>query len=218
VRRTVLVAIAALLVGTSAFAQSNKIKIELEGQTVIAKGVTKGGEVAILYVGRERAFSQTHVIRQDFTLTDADREGAVKLDFKRPIPLRSVWAVVDVSSGAIGIARAGYEVRTDRRIQPSASTFAKDGTPALFRVECQYAQGLLVRPGEGVWPIALGDGSGLDEDGTTDGGVSFSVSSVRRHSSKSRATPASFLKRDYVLLINSQSLTSSVVALSALAK
>jgi hypothetical protein len=82
-----------------ASAVAEPLVISLSGNTVHIGGVTPNGQVALVSVMREA--SRTMLVRMTDVqelLTDHGT-GAIDFDLGRPVPARSIWAAVDLSSG-----------------------------------------------------------------------------------------------------------------------
>ena len=139
-------------------------------------GLTPGGQVAYLTVWREQTRIGTEVTLLDEVLADEDGDGSVTLEMDRPLPALSVWAVVDVTTGARRIQSPAdfeprrREVRPGQFLQPTG----------LAQVDVPRAEVLMVRPGEDAFRARLGDGGVDDQDGETDGRVALSAAELLR--------------------------------------
>jgi hypothetical protein len=160
-------------------ATSPAIVVTFSGQVVHVAGVTPNGSVAIITAMREPIRNSfIKVTNAQKILTDSAGAGAVDFDLGRPIPLRSIWAVVDISSGLSALATpAGFPLRSftlPSTLVKNTVTNEEDqivGNRLLLDI-------LLVRPGKngGAWLQRTADGGESDEDGKNNGQTLTSMS------------------------------------------
>jgi len=171
-----------LLLAGTALAQGNPEKpaprIAFEESGVVASGLTPGKQVVW--------FAVEHRIGADFAGTIAERyeagtaaaDGTARLDLQQPAAPSSFWVAVDVDSGTFAVAGPdGYRLRKPgrpARLGPGAGEASDeilDDHPLLV--------GLVVRPAEGAWAFAVGDGGPSDGDGVNDGHLRFALDRLR---------------------------------------
>jgi hypothetical protein len=172
------VALALLLIPALASAQAippSKPEILFEAEAVVASGLTPGNPV--VWFGVERRVDpdfSTEVVRHAEVAT-AGADGIARFALGREIALRSVWVAVDQKKGEFVVAAPdGYRIA--RPPKPATRLGVGQGSqPDQFLDERPYILGLVVRPGDGAWVFAGGDGGERDEDGLSDGRLSFAL-------------------------------------------
>lgn len=152
-----------------------KPAIAFEAEAVAASGLTPGETV--VWFGVERRVDpdfSTEVVRHAEVGT-AGADGTARLALGREVAVRSVWVAVDLEKGEFAVAApAGYRIA--RPETPATRLGVQDGDQAdHFLDERPYLMGLVVRPGDGAWMFAGGDGGDRDEDGQSDGRLSFAL-------------------------------------------
>lgn len=152
-----------------------KPEIAFEAEAVAASGLTPGETV--VWFGVERRVDpdfSTEVVRHAEVGT-AGADGTARLALGREVAVRSVWVAVDLEKGEFAVAApAGYRIA--RPETPATRLGVQDGDQAdRFLDERPYLMGLVVRPGDGAWVFAGGDGGDRDEDGQSDGRLSFAL-------------------------------------------
>ncbi len=78
-------------------------RITFESERLVAERLTPGGEVVWFVVGLESRRWSTRSWSAAGTAADPDGDGRVALEFDAPLPTTSVWAVVDLASGAFAL-------------------------------------------------------------------------------------------------------------------
>ncbi len=150
-------------------------QIAFEAAAVVATGLTPGEKV--VWLGVERlvdADLSAEIVRRHHVKT-AGADGVSRLEVGRPVGQRSVWVAVDLKSGELAVAAPeGYEVV--RRGRPARLGAGPGDQPdEILDDGPSYLYGLVVRPGEGAWTFAGGDGGAQDEDGESNGRVRFAL-------------------------------------------
>jgi hypothetical protein len=214
VRRTVLIAIAALLVGTSAFAQSNKISIEFEKQRVVVKGVVHGKSAALYGVAHAQGIVYPQLLRWTRELVDDDSDGVVSLDLGRDVPVQSVWIVADLQT--LQYTTASPQEVYHRKV-PGRGLGVVDspkGPRSLLKLDGAVYDLFIVRKSTGAWVSRAGDGAGGDEDGLSDGIVSIDPSKLKSVGA-TRVDLTSLERSDLIVAIDPESLDFSIIAIPA---
>src|SRR5437870_7873071 len=110
----------------SALPAAAAIRGQVEGQHLRIFGADPSGTVVVVAAIRET--SNTHPVSLDRvvrTLT-GDAAGDADFDYGRAIPVASIWAVVDQSSGSYAIVTPGDY---PRREKPFTGSILKHATP-----------------------------------------------------------------------------------------
>ena len=120
---------------------------------VVATGLTPGGRVAWLGFARERAGWVTSVFHWEDLAASADATGQATLDLGRATPIKAVFVVVDVTTGAFAAASpADYPWATELPFPSSGMGLASDrNSVASLRDDHNQLEVLVVRPRQGAW-------------------------------------------------------------------
>jgi hypothetical protein len=142
--------------------------ILFEETAVTLKGLTPEGLVVLFSIAWESEKGVSQLVRRESLLPDSNGDGEVRKDLGKPIPDKSIWFAVDLTSGELGI-------RQPR--QPHAAWFAKSPFPVwslpftLDHLELRrdFVQLVVVRPRVGAWGGRVRDGFASDPDGKRNG-------------------------------------------------
>ncbi len=142
---------------------------------VSASGLT-AGEKAVWF-GVERRIDEefsTELVRHQ-GLENVAVDGTAQLVLNQPAAKASVWVVVDLKTGAYKVsAPEGSQIIEAVDFLPTFNEGA--GSLADGIVDARpYVFGLVVRPGEGAWSFAGGDGGDQDSDGVVNGQARFAL-------------------------------------------
>lgn len=203
-----ILSIGSLLAASSAGAQGNpatptppELKLAFEANAVVATGVPPGGQVVWFAVAREIAQRSATIVRREEIAADDDKDGAVRFELGRPVPLQSIWVAVDLASGAAAVATPeGYPLR--RVDLPGGATGHGGGKPDWVEDDRGLVEILLVRPGQGAWGATVGDGGQADGDGAYDGRLMAPLDRLRGVGAAAPAPPEHFSPRDVVVVID----------------
>jgi hypothetical protein len=187
-----------LTVCLAASASAAPFRVSLEGDAVVASGVTAKGQVVLLGVTRVIEEDDYPVVRRHLqVLTDDDGDGTVRYPVEGGVPLRSLWAVVDLTSGdydeaapeGFGLRRVNWRGRGPLR-RADGKDAIEDRRPRL--------ELLVVRPKVGAWSLRIRDGEASDGNGVIDGRVEGVLE--RMEPLAGSPPPPSELQRDDVLV------------------
>jgi hypothetical protein len=149
-------------------------KLVFEAQAVVASGLSPKEKVVWFGIEHRIDADFSRELVRRFDLTEIGADGTARLTLKQPPAARSFWMAVDLKSGQYALAAPeGYRIR--RPLKPSQlSAAAGAGSDGIID-DRRYLIGLVVRPGEGAWSFAGGDGGDQDADGLSDGRVRFAL-------------------------------------------
>jgi len=146
------VALSALLVITAATIQAAQpaMTIAFSGRTIIVRGASPGSEVLVFGAYQHMVgYFAAYDTFQEF-VADEGHDGAVTVDFRAPIPRRSVWIAIDTRNGEYSVAApAGYRVKLSD-LPATAIAKSKAGDDALS-LSFAAAEILVLRPGGSAW-------------------------------------------------------------------
>lgn len=195
-------AVLAALLLLAALPAAASIGGQVAGSQLHVAGAKPGGSIVVVAAIREtsrtRPVSLDRVVR---TLT-ADTAGTADLDYGREIPIASIWAVVDQSSGSYAVVTPGDY---PRREKPFTGSILKHATPGeaidQLTTNSLILQMLWVRPGNGggSWFVTASDGAANDEDRQPNGEVVTSTTLFAPIDAKEK--PPKKLKTDDVVIL-----------------
>jgi hypothetical protein len=178
-------------------------EISFAAKSVAVSGVTPGGKVVWFGVAREISEHTATLVRRDRIVSDDDRDGSVRLDLDRTVPLLSIWVAIDLTTGASAVATPeGFPLR--RLELPSESIHrGGDGESDWVGDTRGFVEVQITRPGAsgGAWGIAVGDGGESDDDGLYDGRLAASLAGLHAVESSPEA-PQRFSAGDVVIVLD----------------
>jgi hypothetical protein len=177
------------------------LQLTFDVQSATAKGATRGAEVYAFSVAREQGVGLVNVVPRDLRLV-AGNDGSASWTFPAPLPVRSLWLFVDLTTGAYASASApgyaGHQLPlTDKHIRKNAG-----GELAQLAFDGSVVEVILVRPGVGAWRAAVASGGALDE-GNEPRKAAISSVKLTPTAGTTAAAPSSLKKDDVVFLANS---------------
>lgn len=180
-RRKVITLAVVLAFGTLAVAaqEPSPIQIAIEGAQIGATGLTDPGSALLFGVVWEKVPGTVRLSsRAEIVPVSA---GAAALDLGPELdPMRSVWAVVDLASGAYAAADTSPEEDPLVPGAVPAPTVAPDsqGLYSVLQARHQTVELVVARPGVGAWRHTASDGSLVDEDGAFDGSLAVNLAAA----------------------------------------
>lgn len=214
------VPVLALLLFLSSSAALAAPQVTFDAQSLVASGLTPGGEAVWLGVSRELDGWVTKVVHWQGRVKDDDGDGVVTLELGEPVPPASAWVVIDLASGEMGLAAPEGSPAAEVPFPPDGIQVGADGpqgvVPDRFLDARSQLSLLVVRPGTGAWWERLGDGGEADDDGQTDGVVTASLEKLPALGDGGPA-PAHLAAGDLVVAIDPDRLELYATRLSAAA-
>lgn len=202
---TVVLLVAGFLASPGAGAALTLTFTETE---VVVSGLTPGGQVALTGVAYAPLQWTASVHTHALVLQDLGADGTEAYEVKGGIRPTSVWAAVDLPSGAhaVGIPPEGPD-RPFAGIVGLGPGGELRVAPEDTSVQCLRGLHLLhVRSGAGAWKAEVTDGGQRDLDGSTNCGQLVSVGYFTELS-ENTLSPSSFLPGDIVIGIETHSFT-----------
>lgn len=187
-------------------APASPLTVTVTARGLRIEGVTRGGRVAV--VGRMREASREMLVRmtEAHELLVDSGGGVVDYDLGRPLPMRSIWAVVDISTGRYAVVTPPEFPRQELPFPPTVikNTPADDVDDQLLNDRFVIDM-LWVHPGEnresGGWSARVADGGATDLDAKNDG-KTLSGTSQFRPLGNGGAPPKKIKKGDILILID----------------
>jgi hypothetical protein len=170
-----------------------------QGNAILATGNTSGGNVVLFGVTRQPAGFAAVTIKRGL-IAAADGGGTATFTFTEPVSRVSIFAAVDIQTGAYTIATPpGYPLRLTtfpiKALRKSGAVFQQAD---LNRIDLEV---LCVRPKKGAWQLFLTDGSGSDTDGATDGKLTLDAASFELIGS-AKDSLKDFKEHDVIIIID----------------
>jgi hypothetical protein len=210
-RRFAVVALLMTAVTMVAVAAEPTIEVSFAADRVIAEGLVPGADAVWLGVAHTRHGWDHRIQRIDRLVTDDDGDGRVELVWHEPLPIQSVWVVVDQASGRHAVATPPgmplrpLELDTTRAIIDSGQLLG------LTIPKRRYLEVMAVDPGLGTWGLTTGDGTVGDADGTANGEIRIEpVAMTALHTSPQ--APEALAGSSLIIVIDACNLEVGVVA------
>jgi hypothetical protein len=181
--------------------------ITFEKTTVVATGVTAGGQVAWFSVAYDRAGPLNRITRRERIDVDGGK-GSVTYQLDRKVPTASIWAVVDLTSGAYAVASPGRAIPPETQLPAQAFVNGSQGQPAVLAADAELAEVLVARPGAGAWVLTVRRGESLDTGHGADQKTRVAFSSMHPVGSTT-APPSALQAGDVVIVVDSLHMTFS---------
>jgi len=155
------------------------VTISFGANSVTASGITPGKSAVFFASGLAPDDEQQRVIHYQQIVTDDDRDGRVTLTLNDPVPMATIWAVVDLTDGRYSLGSPGPYGRFAKPI-PGGSFRRGGRSPSVdvFGLAHPVLDILYVHPGVGAWTWIAVDGRGLD-GGPPDGITRVAVGDAR---------------------------------------
>jgi hypothetical protein len=172
--------------------------------------MTPGGAVVWLGVARRVAEYEATFVRRHGTM-QADAQGQAQVPLTEAVPLQSIWAAIDLHTGAYATASPAGFAPLAIQLGPDALEVRGAGLADRLADVADYAEVLLVRPGKGAWGKAVGRG-GVDDEGNP-GDATFRLALDKLEALPGTATPApvKLSAGDLVFVLHPQAMALAVV-------
>jgi len=132
---------------------------------VTADGITPGQAAVFFASGLAPDGAQQRIVRWKDVVSDDDRDGRVTLTLNDPVPLVTVWAVVDLTDGRYAVGSPeGFHAHLARLPAGAFRHGSGSSVVDLFGFDHPVLDLLYVHPGRGAWTWIAVDGRLLDRD------------------------------------------------------
>ena len=179
-------------------------------QSVVAAGMTPGGAVVWLGMARRVAEYEATFVRSHGTM-QADAQGQATLPLTEAVPLQSVWAAIDLQTGAYATASPTGFAPLAIQLGPGALEVRGAGLADRLADVADYAEVLLVRPGKGAWGKAIGRGGADDEGNPGDAAFRLALDKLEPLPGTTGTAPAKLSAGDLVFVLHPQAMGLAVV-------
>jgi len=184
-----------------------ELTLSFEDLAVVAQDLTPGGDAVFFSVARIPRGYYNQVERfRSLELVDSFGEArySPETDDGSP-PLKSVWAVVDLSSGAYAVGAPPGFVLQQVAFPGKAFEVGPPGLVNRLRQRFSFIDMLVVRPGVGAWWLRAHDTGPHDHDGADDD-VSTTDLEDLEPLGASPAPPGRFVAGDVLVVIDPRTL------------
>jgi hypothetical protein len=184
-----------------------ELAVSFEEAAVVASELSPGGEAVFFSVAREPQGYFTRIVRRS-GVEGVDALGEARFEVSGgEVPLKSVWVVADVSTGAVSVAAPeGFTLR-DVPFPGRAFEVGPPGRVNRLRHTAEAIDFLLVRPGVGAWSLVAWDLSPRDRDGRDDDRVLTALEDLEPVDVLTEPPPERFLAGDVLVAIDPRQLT-----------
>lgn len=142
--------------------------ISFDGPNVEAVGLSPGGKAIFFSLDRKPQGYVTKIGRAR-EVAEAGEDGVAALELAADVPVRSIWAVVDLTSGELAIAGPEDSPLLLLDLPPGALPADSEGRRDRLVDRREGVDLLVVRPGIGAWAGTVRDGGEKDLDAADDG-------------------------------------------------
>jgi hypothetical protein len=180
------------------------LQLTFANSTVSVKGITPGADVYLFSVSREAKGYYNSIIPREALLHDPAKRGQADFMLDHPIPTRSIWFAVDLSTGA-AVAGTPDNYRAAQPLQVDGRHLKNDpdGDVAKLAYEGALVDVVVVRPGAGIWGGTIGLHDKKDEGGHGDKFVTVSTVNLEPRLGTASVAPAKLKKGDVVFMLDS---------------
>jgi hypothetical protein len=180
-------------------------------QAVTATGMTPGGTVVWLGMGRKAVEYEAAFVRRRGSL-QADAQGQAQIPLTEAVPPQSIWAAIDLASGAYATTSpAGFTPLT-LTLGPEAFELRGTGLADRLADVADYAEVLLVRPGKGAWGKAVGRGGADDEGNPGDAAFRLAFDRLEPLPGTTAQAPGKLSAKDLIFVLHPQAMALAVVS------
>ncbi len=198
-------------------ASANELSLVIEDDTLLARGVSPGGAVALLGAAR-RLDNWTPIIVGDHAQPqDNGLDSEVRHRPGFAIPAQSLWVGVDTSTGELALATPGDT--PPRTLSLPTGQLLTDGRGGLqgLALNAGLLHVMVVRPGIGSWIAVIGDGSATDGDDEANGLLTVMpsrLSPMGPSIGETVAPPRLFEPEDIIVLLDPRRLAVMITTFS----
>jgi hypothetical protein len=201
-------------VGPAALAQTapgGPPALAVSAAAVVASGMSPGGKVVWLGMARKvEAYEPLYVRRHG--MVQADAQGKAQLPVTEAVPRQSIWAAIDLKTGAYATASpTGFVPLT---LDLGAEAVEVRGAALADRLvdPADYGEVLLVRPGKGAWGKAVGRGGADDESAPGEEVFRLAFDKLLPVPGTTDPSPGKLSPKDLIFVIHPRSMGMAVVA------
>jgi hypothetical protein len=180
-------------------------------QAVTATGMTPGGTVVWLGMGRKAVEYEATFVRRRGSL-QADSRGQVQVPLTEAVPPQSIWAAIDLASGAYATASPAGFTPLILTLGPEAFELRGTGFADRLADVADYAEVLLVRPGQGAWGKAIGRGGADDESNPGDVAFRLAFDRLEPFPGTTAPAPDKLSAKDLIFVLHPQAMALAVVS------
>lgn len=155
-----------------------ELTVVFDGTQVVVREATPQGGIAVVSIARVSTGWVNRVDTLATLVTDSDGDGIAILELDEPAVDRSIWAVVDVTSGEAIVVSPGM---AGIPLEVEALELVKRGQGGVFNElgdDREVLDLAVVRPGEGAWFTRAWDGGTNDQDHQSNGRIRIKLQNM----------------------------------------
>jgi len=179
--------------------------VSFDGTAVVVTRISPG-ETAILYGIAHDPEPYGITTRNIIRTKVADEEGTARFELDARLPLRTVLAAIDASTGRYAVASPGNSAPPVNTLPGDAFKKRQEPEYELLDLTTTWLELLCVRPGKGAWYQFATDGALLDLDGRSNGRMLVESGTLQRVIGTDES-PKKFKRHDVVIIIDPRMLT-----------
>jgi hypothetical protein len=208
--RALFVVMVCLVVRLHAAADPSRLSIVFSPTDLVISGSTPRGQVALIGLMREPLGFYSRVTPVCEVLDDPDGDGTTRYEFTSKRAWKSVWGVVDLTTGDYVVAHPDRSPAKQVDVKGKGLGRGRNGKLSKLEHEGQWLQLLLVKPSGDVFQAMVVDGGPLDEDGANDNLINVSLEALDLARGKGEK-PDEYHAGDVLFVIDPDELTMAVV-------
>lgn len=159
-------------------APSVGLDLSVEGSRIEIDGVSPSGQIILLGIAHEPLLGAFQLSTWVEGIVDEDGDALSVFDLERPVPPSSVWAALDLASGATGhVAPDGFPIRI-RQLGQEALEVDPESGRTFLRLEGSKLRVLVIRRNAGAWSRVAYDGGVNDLAPEPDGWLRIDPTSL----------------------------------------
>ena len=179
---------------------SPPLRMELDGDAIVVRGLEPGAEIVYFSVSRSVVAFVPRTAQSATIFGDEDLDGEVRIPLEQALPPKFFAAAVDRSSGRFAVLTP--EGSPAREIAFPADSFGQGPGRRFDLLEdhSDLVSMLLVRPGSGAWEISTGDSAPSDQSPAGDGLI-LTPASALQPVGESGPPPNEYQKDDILIRV-----------------
>jgi hypothetical protein len=211
--RAAVIALCLALPFAAAHADPSRLTVVFSPTDVVISGSTPRGDVALIGLMREPLGYYSRVTPVYELLADPDGDGTTRYELEARHAWKSVWGVVDLTTGDYVVARPERSPGKHVEVKGKGLGQGKNGKLSRLEHEGQWLTLLLVKPDGNLFAAMVVDGGPLDQDGENDNVIRVDMEALElaRGKGEKPEKPDHYRAGDVVFVVDVDELTMSAL-------